>query len=74
MKRSWSDQVAAYSAIADLAARRPLLGLGVRWTGVRTSEAFEIERIEPNAYLVATGCPDRFWVYTDGTPVVEALR
>lgn len=69
MKRSWSDEVAASNAISRLAARKPMIGLGLRWTGERTSEAFAVERQEPNAYLVGQGYPDRFWIYTDGTPV-----
>jgi hypothetical protein len=70
MKRSSSDAVAASNAIDRTAARFPMWGLGLRYAGQRTSEAFAVERSVPNAYLVSEGYPERFWIYTDGTPVV----
>lgn len=68
MKRSWSDECAARDAITRLAARHPMFGLDVRWTGVRESDRFEVERIYPNAYLVGIGYPDRFWISPGGNP------
>ena len=69
-RRAWADECEARDAITRLAARSPLYGLDVEWTGERTSEAFAVERKYPNGYLVGQGYPDRFWIYTDGRPTV----
>ena len=52
-------ELAAYDAVSRLGERFPLFGLDVRWTGKRTSEAFEVERKVPNAYLAERGYPER---------------